>query len=613
MPGIFGYYDVDNRLPNSTLSKMAESLRVNATDQFSIEFFPVGGIGIVNLAGHPLIEGGGRARYAILGALDDFIGGVGVISHDQIAHRCFGGDKVVEIDRVRGNFSAVVLGRSKESLTLVTDRFASYPLYVCNHENVWYFASQVKAILAVLPRFPGIDNESLATMLTIGEVVGNRTLVSGISTIPASSIISFSKNEVDRLQYWHYVYEQDLRRNWDDSVDQVGLALKSAVSRSLRDIKSPAVPLSGGLDSRFALDLTCQLERKPSAYTWGILGCRDILYAQDVSRRLGCEHETFIFDDSYLSSFAERGVWLTEGHTPVTNFHVLPYVDILASNEHDLLIDGFAGDGVLGGNFISNVWLESRDFSATASSLWLWRRNGFDGGLLHHHSLTELQELGRLVFEDSYLGYGGQTPMDSVMAFLIDNRVRRVTTCGTEIFRSRIPVRQPFMDADFMDVVRTLPHSWRKRHKFYISVLNKFAPVSSASPYQRTMLPPTVPHWMNVASLAAQWFSFKLTSKLGLPDLLTRRSPSDFSNWFRGALRPFVEQTLLNEKTLDRGLIPADAVVSVVRQHMNCERDLSSLIGSMLSIEFFCRIFVDDLMGGIRRHSYNSSSKMNDF
>lgn len=189
--------------------------------------------------------------------------------------------------------------------------------------------------------------------------------------------------------------------------------------------------------------------------------------------------------------------------------------------------------------------------------------------------------------------------MDKAMAFLIDNRVRRTTNCGTELFRSSLFVRQPFMDTDFIDVIRTIPHQWRKRHRFYLATIKKYAPLSTRAPYQRTMLPASSPYWLSWLALATQRGTVEMAKRLGLSDPYPGKSPSDFPSWFRGALRSWVETILLDDRTLDRGVIPADAVRDAVGLHMKRERDLSSLIGAMLSVELFCRVFLDDLEGSI--------------
>lgn len=602
MPGIFGYFDPDQHLPSSTLDRMALVFGAAATKNATIERTETGGIGIANYAGFDLIAGDSTvSRYAVFGRLDALGPEDTFVPHADIAKHCFGGEAIRDIESIRGSFVAVVHERRNGSMTLISDRFASQPLYLFWHGSVCYFASQLKAILAVLPGRAVIDRESVASMLSVGEVIGNRTMVVGINTLPAATRMTLSREGKRSHRYWQYLYEEDASSNWDAAVERSGSALRTAVARCVRNgdtLPSLAVPLSGGLDSRFVLDLAHQQGFQPYAYTWGTNDCRDIRYAQDTARRLGCPHTTYLFQPNYLITMAERGVWLTEGHASATNFHVLPYVNNMVAQGHDLLLDGFAGDVVLGGNFIADAWLDSSDVTESAGALWRWRRNGFDG-IWQHPGLSETRTAAEKIFIDTYLGYPGNKPMDKAMAFLIDNRLRRTTTCGTELFRSSLFVRQPFMDTDFIDVIRTIPHQWRKRHRFYLATIKKYAPLSTRAPYQRTMLPASSPYWLNWFALATQRGTVEIAKRLGLSDPYPGKSPSDFPSWFRGALRSWVETILLDDRTLDRGVIPADAVRDAVGLHMKRERDLSSLIGAMLSVELFCRVFLDDLEGSI--------------
>jgi hypothetical protein len=374
------------------------------------------------------------------------------------------------------------------------------------------------------------------------------------------------------------------------------------VAQCLTGFESPAVPLSGGLDSRFILDLAVQGGSKATAYTWGVEGCRDLTYASSVAHKLGCSHQSYFFDPAYLAKQAERGVWLTEGQTPATNFHVLPYLDLLAENRHDLILDGFAGDAVLGGNFITPDWYQEPDVSIAAEGLWQWRRSSFDNGW-NSPALDNMRSTARELFTATYMRASGRTPMDKAMAFLIDNRVRRTTVCGSELFRSRIHVRQPFMSPKFMESISHLPHTWRKRHRFYVDVMRRYAPSSAAAPYQRTMLPASAPYWQSWLALALQRTYSMAGKRLPFLPPMSGKSPSDFPAWLRGPLRPYVENVLLSERTLDRAIVPPDVTKLVVSTHMAGGSDFSALIGAMISIELFCRLFVDDLASSVRQFS----------
>lgn len=600
MPALFGYFDPDHLLGESVIPRMKEAIPAYPSQVADTITTDWGGIGIVNYGGRPGIAGAaGVGRYAVLGELESL--GGRAMPHGEIAEQCFGqGPAVGRLPEIRGGFVAARLDEAARKITLISDRQASYPLYVARHGSAMIFASQVKAILAVFPGKVELDRVSVATMLSIGEVIGNRTLVEGVETLPAAMLMSFSPEGVHQHGYWQYRYEENRQCSWDDAVDRTGLALQGAVQRAIQSGPALAVPLSGGLDSRFILDLACQAGATPTAYTWGTPGCRDIEYARQVARRLKCRHEVYFFEPDYLRHYAMRGVWLTEGHTPATNFHVLPYVDTLAEHGHELILDGFAGDGVLGGNFINSAWLNQPDAHVAAEAIWQWRRQGFDGGW-EAGALLESHAIAGEAFRQLYQTYPGQSSMDRAMAFLIDNRVRRITTCGTELFRSRMLVKQPFMDADVTEAIRTLPHLWRKRHHFYLAVLKRYGRASVGAAYQRTMLPASAPHALNVASMAFQRGYGLLEKRMGFPALFKGKSPSDFPGWFRIELKSFVEEILLSERALSRGVVPPDVARQAIAMHTAGERELSSLIGAMLSIEIFCRLFLDDFTESQRR------------
>lgn len=601
MSGIFGYFDPLRSVSASTLDGMARMLAAGGAGTITCERFEFGSFGIQCLP-----ESGGIYRdsqavsCAVHGRLVSRAEREVLASQQDLARPFYAADGPGSLANLRGSFSAVVFDARSESVSLFTDHFGSQPLYLCWHGGACYFASQLKAILAVAPGTPRIDNDSVATMLSFGEVLGNRTLVAGVETLPAATRLTLVQDRAETRHYWQYVYEEDRSSKWDESVERVGKALMLSVGRCVSRATTIAVPLSGGLDSRFVLDIACQHDVRATAYTWGVDGCRDLLYAHATAKRLGCPHEQFVFEPDYLERLAELGVWLTEGHTPATNFHVLPYVGKVSSAGHNCLLDGFAGDVVLGGNFISDAWLHESNVRTAAQAIWLWRRAGFDK-LWSHGGLRHYRDRAESLFVDGFALYPGKSQMDRAMAFLIDNRLRRTTACGAELFRSRLPVWQPFMDVDFQDAIRTLPHQWRKRHRFYLAVLGKFAPISAAAPYQRTMLPASAPYWMNWFSLALQRGVDELFSRTRLGDPFPGRSPSDFPRWLRGPLREYVESVLLSEQTLDRGVIPADVVRSAVGEHMRKVRDLSALIGAMLTLELFCRLFLDDIIGSVAR------------
>lgn len=591
MPGIVGYFDPQEQLPKNTLHLMCQALAPALTEESIVLCEKWGGLAVANFNKLPAFINQDNLSLALLGEVEEQ-------NNDEKYLALFDFDKEV-LSKLHGSFLAVRFNKTQKQFSLITDRFGGYPCYIAKYKDATLFATQLKSILKVLP-YASLDQQSIAMMLSIGEVMGNRTLVNEVATLPAASITSFkSDGSATQSIYWHYLHEQKLSANRERLIDETGYALIESVKRATRAHPHASIPLSGGLDSRFILGLANQQHVDIDAYTWGTPDCRDLRYAKQVTQITKTPHHTYNFDPNYLQSLANQGVWLTEGNIPAVHFHVLPFIHKVNNSGNNVLLDGFAGDATLGGNFIGKSWLNNPDLNDASRHLWHWRLSAFSPVPLHA-GLASYHQIAEDEFVNLYKGYAGESSMDKSMSFLLDNRVRRITTCGTEIFRSTVMVKQPFMDIDVINVTRQIPHQWRIRHRFYLEVMKKFTPDVAQASWQRTCLPASSPYWLTLSSLAFQ----RALSKSGpFSRLLAGKSPSQFDAWLRDSLKLYTEEILFSNTTIDRGILPINVLKEAWSLHQQGKIDASNLIGSALSIELFSRLFMDDLDKSIEEYS----------
>ena len=590
---IVGYFDEKKQLPEVTLKKMlAATYAPSAIDQCFWQT-EVMGLGVINQSSDAVSVCGctDTEKIVMTGAFESQSNNSSFPRLDKMDDE--------SIALLRGGFVWVLMDEQKQRFFIANDHFARYPLYIARYRGAILFSSQIKALLAALPNTQSLDKSAVAMMLSVGELVGNQTLVAGIETLPAGNVLTIDAEGAHQHSYWQYRYQQDLSLNKQDAIQSVGEALTQSVQRAVENIDTVTVPLSGGLDSRFILDLANK-SKQVHAYTWGVPDCRDLIYAKKAAQKINCPHDFFEFTPNYLEQYADKGVWITEGQLPVVNFHVLPYVNRLAEDGNLTLLDGFAGDAVLGGNFIKSEWLNNPSQNDVSERLWRWRLNS-TVDLLQSSELRKAVLESKELFSEVYAQYTGETSMDSVMAFLMDNRVRRVTTGGTEIFRTQFSVKQPFMDVDLIMAINCVPHEWRKRHRFYLEVLNKFSPDMAAVAWQRTCLPMNIPYTFSWLSLATQKAYKEARKKIPLPDLMANDSPSQFGEWFKSDLKAYVEQVLFSERTYDRAVLPMSTLEDAWQKHLAGKLDASSFLGAAISIELFARLFLDDLQGNIQR------------
>src|SRR5204862_1948671 len=63
--------------------------------------------------------------------------------------------------RLEGMFAICLYDRNQGQLHLIRDRFGVKPLYYAELDGIFYFASEIKAILQILPRRPELNRQAL--------------------------------------------------------------------------------------------------------------------------------------------------------------------------------------------------------------------------------------------------------------------------------------------------------------------------------------------------------------------------------------------------------------------------------------------------------------------
>src|SRR5256886_12960160 len=99
------------------------------------------------------------------------------------------------LERLNGWFSGVLLDLREQTLVLFNDRYGVNRIYYHEDSGGFYFASEAKALLKILPGTRQLDLRSLGEVLCCEAVLQNRSLFSGISLLPPGSAWVFSQVE----------------------------------------------------------------------------------------------------------------------------------------------------------------------------------------------------------------------------------------------------------------------------------------------------------------------------------------------------------------------------------------------------------------------------------
>ena len=132
------------------------------------------------------------------------------------------------VDHLRGMFSFAVWDDQKQRLFYARDRFGIKPFYYVVVDGVFYFASEAKALLPVLPDIE-TDPEAMAEYLTFNFVIGENTLFKGVKQLLPGHGLAIEGGELRTWRYWDVNYQVD----WDHGEEWFQERLRSLLNDSI--------------------------------------------------------------------------------------------------------------------------------------------------------------------------------------------------------------------------------------------------------------------------------------------------------------------------------------------------------------------------------------------
>ncbi|TVQ30759.1 MAG: asparagine synthetase B family protein [Phycisphaeraceae bacterium] len=490
------------------------------------------------------------------------------------------------IAKLNGPFSAVIVHESPARAAIVLDRHRHLPVYIVRRADAVVASTDMRALTPWLDN-PALSAQAVDLFLRCGELIDGLTLLEDVEMLPGAAVVRMEGGDVARTRHWTMRHEPDERKSFNELADALGERLRGAVRRVERAMDRVGITLSGGLDSRFLLGM-CERPQDVPSFTWGLPRCRDITCAADFARRIGSPHMVKHWTPEDFPPLWERGVEATAGSIGVDIMYMLPFANLLG--EHcDVILNGLAGDALLGGNFLKRAWLRESDMNSLAQASWRWRVRGVDDEVAD--LLTPGKGAGRSMWIESIGREGCERPILRLNDWLYENRVFRNTNCGTMLQRRRVESHAPFFDRDFLDLVLRAPLEMRLRHRLYLAAMNRACSEAGRSPWQRTGLPP---RWGLHANLASMAFHRAWRKAMGAAgrEAFPRLKVADAGAWMRGAWRECIEAVILSERALDRGATAPDGVREVWRRHLVGE-EFTRTIGALVTIELLARTMVD--------------------
>lgn len=161
------------------------------------------------------------------------------------SYRTWGADCV---NHLRGMFAFVIWNERDRTLFCARDRFGIKPFYYMIQDDVFYFASEVKALLPFVHRIE-TDLDGFKDYLTFQLCLAGKTLFKGIRELLPSHHMLIKDGSIQTQKYWEVIFEPDFTHTAKYFEDQLRALLVDSVQYHLRSDVPVGAYVSGGLDS----------------------------------------------------------------------------------------------------------------------------------------------------------------------------------------------------------------------------------------------------------------------------------------------------------------------------------------------------------------------------
>ena len=170
------------------------------------------------------------------------------------------------LERLRGMFSYAIWDEPTQELVCARDRFGIKPFYYAVVDDVFYFASEAKALMPMLPSIE-TDPDGLKDYLAFQFCLAGKTLFEGVRELQPGHFLRIARGRATPQRYWEVYYDVDFDHSESHFEGQIEALLDESVRLHLRSDVPVAAYLSGGIDSSAVASLAGRDQGGLAAFT----------------------------------------------------------------------------------------------------------------------------------------------------------------------------------------------------------------------------------------------------------------------------------------------------------------------------------------------------------
>jgi asparagine synthase (glutamine-hydrolysing) len=509
---------------------------------------------------------------------------------------------------LHGMFAFAVWDRRHRRLVLARDRVGKKPLFYSDRGGSLSFASELRALVVDRDVSREIDPSSIGCYLSYGYIPAPWSIWRGARKLPPAHTLVWEDGRTEIERYWRLDYSRKRTADRRELEEELRRSIGAAVRRRMVSDVPLGTLLSGGVDSSIVVaEMAGAASEAVKTFSIGFeqAAYDELPRARLVARHFDTDHHELVVRPD-AAALIPRVV--RQYGEPYADSSAIPsfYVAELTRRSVTVALNGDGGDESFAG------YLRHVATSLTASIEWaprplrrafalvgerLPRQSSAKGRLTYARRLLSSLDRespaeryaqhvsvfpepdrdallepdfrstvdaarARAVIEEPWSAAAGLAPLDRVLAVDVETYLPGdlLTKMDIATMAHSLEARSPLLDPDVMQLAASLP-----------------------------------------VQLKARWGNRKRILRSAyrgiLPDEILDGRKMGFAvplgDWFRGELRDYSREVLLDQRCLGRGYFARPFLESMLDEHASGRRDRSAQIWTTLMLELWHREFVD--------------------
>ena len=525
------------------------------------------------------------------------------------------------VDHLRGMFAFAIWDRHKRELFVARDRLGVKPLYYAQTgDGSFYFASEIKALLETGEVKAELNYKALPDYLANHATSGEETLFASIKRLLPGHTLLWRDGAIHINKYWDVSFarsDDDKRSDSDYIAEWSELFRESVRLRLMADVPL-GMFLSGGIDSSAIAAVMSGMVNEPIK-TFSVAfqerEANELEYARVAARAFKTNHHEVVVSPEDFFAVLPKLLWHEDEPIAHPSSVALFFVSQLAAQHVKVVLTGEGTDELLAGyaryrKTLVNLSLGQRYEGLVPRDI----RNAVKTRIA---ALPPESRIGQKL-RRTFLSLNGDIESIYFDNFAVFSRGMQ-RNLFTAQAREQIGAIDPYagmLDAfTSTDATSTLDRLLYADTKTYLHELlmkqdqmSMAASIESRVPFLDHKLvefSARLPERMKLRGATTKYILRESMKNLLPAEILTRPKmgfPVPIGSWFRGEYAPVVQEYLLSERALGRGIFDPAFVHTLVQRHQAGENHAERL-WALVNFEIWQRQFFDNDRGSIVEES----------